>query len=74
MITREELSDVLKKAGFKGKAIQRILSKNIRTILDRGNADKMASILELLNDFKISKESIEDCLLVLTRGYRTNKK
>lgn len=39
MITREELSDVLKKAGFKGKAIQRILSKNIRTILDRANAE-----------------------------------
>lgn len=67
MITKQALANILKEAGFNEKAINRILNKNISTILSRGKEEKIINILKLLNEFQISKESIENSLLILTR-------
>ena len=68
MITREELKTLLKNAGFEEAIIERILKKKINTLLRLGNFKNIQKILDILNDNKISHESVAKCLTVLTQG------
>ena len=67
MITKEALQKVLKDNGFDEQAITRILNKNLKTLIERGKFDNINAVLKTLNEFHISKEAIENCLLVLNR-------
>ena len=68
MIEKQELIDILREHNFTEKTISRILNKRIKTLLKRGKAGEIKGILEVLDEYGINKETIENCLSVLAMG------
>jgi len=68
MISKAELVEILQNNGFEEEAIQRILNKKIKTLLEKGKYENIEKIFEVLKEKGISKEVIENCLSVLARG------
>ena len=74
MISKETLEKVLREANFEEERINRILNKSIKLLLDRGIESNIKEVLEVLEEFDISKDAIESCLNILAKGKKDNIK
>ena len=70
VISKEELENRLKNSVFLEEQINIILNKNI---IKKRTSKKIEEILKLLEEYEISKETIENYLLVLAYGQAKEK-
>lgn len=64
-ITKEDVRKCLEEAKFPEEQIQRILSKDLKKVLERGNTYKINKILRTLISYKISLDAIERCFNIV---------
>jgi len=68
MITKQELTMLLRNNGFTDTEIETTLNKRIKKLLNAGQEQNIKEILKLLKKYRISKQSITKCLSILSTG------